>query len=335
MSSAIFVPIVALFVTLAVVPLSRWFCEHMQILDKPGPLKIHARPIPRLGGVAIFLAVFAGLFAANRHPGAPEGYFVAAASLLWIVGLLDDLRGLHPVPRLLAQVTAAAVLWSGGWHLRLFANSLADLAALCVFVVLFVNSWNFLDGADGLAAGFTCVIALSYAVLPQATLSAEGFIIAYALATTCAIFLLWNAHPAKIFLGDSGSTVLGFVVAFLALDYTKTSTGTPHSQLFPFAIAALPLLDAIRIVIQRLSQRRSVFEGTRNHFYDLLLARGDSPHKVALMSWGIGLICGAVGISIVYFRASPTWCFVAIILVAIWIASMAAASKVRPRRLTP
>jgi UDP-GlcNAc:undecaprenyl-phosphate/decaprenyl-phosphate GlcNAc-1-phosphate transferase len=325
---------VAFLITLATVPLVQHFCLHMQILDKPGPLKIHAHPIPRLGGVAIFLAVFAGVFAANHHPNGSEWHFLSAAGLVWIVGLLDDLRGLHPVPRLLAQITGAAILWIGGWHSHLFAYSVADLAGVCVFAVLFVNSWNFLDGSDGLAAGFSCIVALAYAVLPHQSLSADGFAVACAVAAACAAFLLFNANPASVFLGDSGSTLLGFSVAFLGLDYAKAGAGTVHLQLFPFVVASMPLLDAIRIVIQRASQRRSLFEGSRCHYYDVLLASGDAPRKVAFVSWVVGLICAAIGLLSVYFRLSQVWPFIAIVLVAAWIASVVSAPKRRPHALS-
>ena len=336
MTATLLASTVAFVIVLAAVPLIQWFCERARILDNPGPLKIHTRPVPRLGGVAIFFAVLAAVFTANHQIGAAEWHFLTAASVVWTVGLLDDLRGLHPIPRLLAQVAAAAILWSGGWHLHILGlalGGLGDLAAVCIFVILLVNSWNFLDGSDGLAAGFTCVVALSYAILPQGLLSPGGFAIACALATACAAFLFFNAHPASIFLGDSGSTLLGFLVAFLGLDYTRATPSTRHTQLFPLVVASLPLLDAVRIVIQRIIQHGSVFEGSRNHFYDQILAKGQSPRKVAFISWAVGLICAGVALLSVYFRISQAWFPILMLLVAIWIAAVSSAPAKRARHV--
>lgn len=123
-------------------------------------------------------------------------------------------------------------------------------------------------------------------------------------------------------------------MAFLGLDYAKAAAGTVHPPLLPFVVAALPLLDAIRVVIQRVAQRRSIFEGSRNHFYDLLLARGEGPHKVAFISWAVGLICGAIGVSAVYLHLSQAWSLISIVLAAAWTASLVSAPKTRSQTLS-
>jgi UDP-GlcNAc:undecaprenyl-phosphate GlcNAc-1-phosphate transferase len=129
---------------------------------------------------------------------------------------------------------------------------------------------------DGLAAGITAVIALGYALIPGAALSPLGYAVAWSLVGACVGFLFFNFPPTKIFMGDSGSTVLGFSMAFLGLDFigSRGAGGAAGSLLFPFMIAALPILDALLVVAGRVARGRSAFRGDRRHFYDRLLAGG-------------------------------------------------------------
>jgi UDP-GlcNAc:undecaprenyl-phosphate GlcNAc-1-phosphate transferase len=313
---------VSFTVTIALVPLIRRFCERAQILDKPGLLKIHARPVPRLGGVAIFLSIVAGIIVSGSG-GPTARYFVASLSLIWFAGLVDDLRGLHPAIRLTAQIVAGMLLWRGGWHLPFLPGGPEGFIAVCVVVVLFVNAFNFLDGSDGLAAGVACVAALAYAVLPGTALTHVGFAVAYSMAAACVAFLFFNFYPASIFLGDSGSTVLGFATAVLGLDLARTPDAASHAMLFPFLVAALPLLDAMRIIARRLKMGRSAFHGDRCHFYDLLLIRGWKPRKVALVSWSVACVGGAAGVFFVRQGLSDVWSLIILALVGMWIARTA------------
>jgi UDP-GlcNAc:undecaprenyl-phosphate GlcNAc-1-phosphate transferase len=147
-----------------------------------------------------------------------------------------------------------------------------------------VRSFNFLDGADGLCAGVVGVIAAAYLLFPGLTLSPRGSTVAWGLLGVSAGFLVSNFPPARIFMGDSGSTVLGFGVVFLALDfYGANATNERHFALaIPLLMAALPLLDGFLAVVRRLRGGGSVLHGDRRHFYDLLLGLGWSPRRVAL-----------------------------------------------------
>ena len=205
---------VALGCVLALAPLIRRLCARWGIFDQPGHLKIHGEPIPRLGGMAIAFALAAGVGSALHGAGAGALYFAAALGLVWLAGFVDDLREVPPAFRLLAQMGGALLLYAGGWRVAVFSSSVLAIVAQCLLVIVFVNAFNFLDGADGLAAGITAVIALAYAALPGVGLSAFGNAVAWSLLGACVGFLFFNFPPAKIFMGDSGSTVLGFCVAF-------------------------------------------------------------------------------------------------------------------------
>ena len=288
---------VALGSAVALVPLVRRLCFRWGIFDPPGHLKIHSEPIPRLGGVAIACALIAGIAATSRGADGSALFLVAAVGLVWLTGLIDDLRGLAPFFRLLAQIGGALLLYAGGWRIAGFSSGAFGIFAQCLFVILFVNAFNFLDGMDGLAAGITAVIALGYALMPGAALSAFGHAMAWSLAGACAGFLFFNFPPAKIFMGDSGSTVLGFSVAFLGLDFMEArgAGGATGSLLFPFIIAALPILDALLVVARRVARGKSPLQADREHFYDRLLAAGRTARRVAISCYFLTACLGLLG----------------------------------------
>jgi UDP-GlcNAc:undecaprenyl-phosphate GlcNAc-1-phosphate transferase len=281
---------IAFISTLILTPMVRVLCIHWELYDSVGPLKIHSQPIPRLGGVAIALAFAAGLIFAGHLSPALVWPFFAALVLIWTAGLADDIWHLSPILRLIAQIGGAILLWCGGWRLPWLKPGLANLAAVCFLTVLFINCFNFLDGADGLCAGVTGIIAAAYLVLPGITLSVLASTVAWSLLGVSIGFLVFNFPPrASIFMGDSGSTVLGFGVAFLALDfYGANATAERHVALIvPLLMAALPFLDGMMTVLRRLHGGSSVLEGDRRHFYDLLLGINWSPRKVALTIYAL------------------------------------------------
>jgi UDP-GlcNAc:undecaprenyl-phosphate/decaprenyl-phosphate GlcNAc-1-phosphate transferase len=278
---------------LAATPAVVRLCAKFGLRDSPGPLKIHSGPIPRLGGIAILLAICAGIFLDARS--AIDAYFVSALGLIWAVGIVDDLRGLPPSLRLSAQALGGIILWYGGWRVPLLNSGLLGLAALCLYVVTVVNAMNFMDGADGIAAGVTAVIAAGYIALRGGSLSQFGPLLAWSLLGACAGFLIVNFPPAKIFMGDSGSTLLGFCVAILGLDFWRSNGAAGSSPLFPLVVVGLPLMDALLAVLRRLRTGESMLQGDRSHFYDLLLACGLTARKVAFTCYAISLAFVLIG----------------------------------------
>lgn len=272
---------------LAVVPFVRYFCFRFNLFDQPGPLKIHTRLVPRLGGIAIAIALVVGPVAARGKVSEPALFVFGAMALVWVVGLIDDIRGLRPAIRLAAQIAAAILLWAGGWRIAISGSEVLNVIATCVFVALFINAFNFLDGADGLASGVTALIAIGYIGLPASTLGGLGATVAWCLLGACVGFLAFNYPPAKIFLGDSGSTLLGFAIAFLSLNLSRDRGDAPSALLFPVLVAAIPLLDLALAVLRRARQGRSPFSGDRRHFYDLLLTRGWTARKVAVTCYAL------------------------------------------------
>ncbi len=276
-----------MLVTSVALPLVLHLSRKWNLYDGEGPLKIHTKRISRLGGVAMLAGLLVGIAVTAR---VNHALVLGAVSLLvWVTGLVDDLRGLPPIVRLLVQLGVGVVLSVAGWSIPIFANSLLNLVCTCIFVSAFINAFNFLDGADGVAASVALVICLAYALMPSSQMSAAGCIVATALAGCCAAFLLFNFPPARIFMGDSGSTLLGLSIAFLGLDFCTAQPGNDSRLLLPIVFAGLPLLDLGLAMLRRLRKRISPFSGDRQHFYDLLLQRGWPARRVV----GVSVLCTA------------------------------------------
>ncbi len=279
--------VVAFLICAGLLPLIRHTAVNLDIHDLPGHLKIHAVPIPRLGGIAIGIAILASLML-SPFRGAPNVTGICLALMvIWYIGLLDDLMNLSPIVRLVAQLFAGVLVSQTPWGLKLVGIPLFDIVLTCLFVAVFVNAFNFLDGADGLAGGVAGFIALGYAALYSNPALAIGGLVAWILLGACLGFLAFNFPPARIFMGDSGSTTLGFVVAFLALDFYRVHYHIGTRWLLPLVFAALPLLDFFLAVLRRVRRRVSPLSGDRQHFYDLLLERGWSSMQVAFGAYAV------------------------------------------------
>lgn len=337
-ASAIAAVLVSFGACVALTPVVRKFCFRFAAVDRPGPLKIHSRPVPRLGGIAVALSIAAALFVAAPRQ-AHGNCFFAALGAIWIVGLADDLRSLPPIARLTVQIVPGILLWLGGWRLAslpfLPRAGIASLLCVSAVIVLFANSFNFLDGSDGIAAGVAAIIAACYlAVSHVAAPDPFAFALCCALLGSSIGFEIFNFPPARIFLGDSGSTALGFCIGFLTLTPAQPHTSVGSLALVPFALAGLPLLDAALALVRRLLCRSSPLHGDRRHFYDLLLARRWTARKVAFACYGITLALGVLAwlslrISFRCFEISSAASTAVLLLLAIGLGSLRAENSRR------
>ncbi|HTV58538.1 MAG TPA: MraY family glycosyltransferase [Verrucomicrobiae bacterium] len=299
-------------VTIALTPLLIALSIRFRIFDPPGPLKIHSRPVSRIGGAALMLGFLAGVLASGQRLPDLFGFAFLALVMLWLVGFLDDLFELPVIVRFGVQIAAALLLWLAGWRLPVADSGWISCLALTFFCLVFVNAFNFLDGADGLAPSVALAIALGFsaAFCRISGPPSPGPAIAAGVAGACAAFLAFNFPPARIFLGDSGSTLLGFVFALLSLEFYRTAgagliddpglslLSARHATtaiFFPVLVSLLPLLDFGFAVFRRLRLGASPFAGDRRHFYDLLLARGWAARHMAVGCAGITVALAALG----------------------------------------
>jgi len=269
--------------TCAMIPLILWFARKHELYDPLGPLKIHTAPTPRLGGIGITAGLLSGTIVSGGVAGSLAVYL--SLLLVWVAGLIDDLFGLSPWVRLIIQAAAGVLIWLAGWSAPV-GHAGWNLLATVLLIVAFINAMNMLDGADGLAVGVSGIIALGF-IFSTSHAGASVRPLEFSLVGCCIGFLMFNFPPAKIFMGDSGSTVLGFALAVLALNFYRQKPVNHVSTLVPLLFAAVPLLDAVFAVMRRVRRGTSPFTGDREHSYDLLLQRGWSARKVAFCLYAL------------------------------------------------
>jgi UDP-GlcNAc:undecaprenyl-phosphate GlcNAc-1-phosphate transferase len=276
-------------------------------VDKPGGRKIHANPKPLGGGVAIFLAfappMLAVLVAARfAHPEMISTDYVNGAIrqtpmaltflgmclLLHIVGLIDDKKALGPFVKLIIQLIAAATLSICFKEMRILTalGTIPSIILATLWIVGITNAFNFLDNMDGLSAGVAAVCTTAFLIT---ALIIEQWFVAAALALLLGAllgFLYWNFSPAMIFMGDSGSLIIGFILGVLTVRTTylhgQAWAAGWYSVFAPVIVLALPLYDLIVVSIIRMSRGKSPFVGDTNHFSHRLVARGMSKRTAVL-----------------------------------------------------
>jgi len=276
--------VIAFIIGLGLVPLCKKLAFRFDILDKPSDaLKIHRKPIPYLGGVAIACSFFLG---ATLSTGFLNGLILilVGAFVAMLLGLADDVRTVNPILRLCGETLAALLLVFAG--LTVSAVPFAPIAILLTFLIVLasINSVNLIDGLDGLAAGTTIIASAGFLLLSIQNQSNLGIILSLALMGSALAFLLYNFNPASIFMGDAGSYFLGCALAILFV----LNTGKPkdfNSLIASTLIMGVFFFDTGLAIMRRWLNGRPIFQGDRSHFYDQLRDRGLSTIKTVLLCY--------------------------------------------------
>lgn len=328
----------ALAVSFFGAPWVRLLADRYQVLDLPGPRKIHKRPIPRWGGFAIYAGLLAGvgaLFIFPRfrtllsyvHPildkktlktvetlaidGQLTGMLIGA-TLAMLLGAVDDKKGVAAFPKLLIQIIAALVVMQYG--VRIFGISFplvgefigltrgASIVLTTLWLVGFMNTVNLLDGLDGLATGVVALAAGTFLVVSVIQADTQvvfirkqlllAVLISAALMGSALGFLYHNFYPAKIFMGDSGSQFLGFMLGAITVIGTLKTTAA-IAFFIPVMVVALPVLDVALSIVRRLLKKRPVMQPDKEHLHHRLLALGWSQRETVLLVY---LLTGALGV---------------------------------------
>ena len=258
-STAVLVAVVSAFVTAVAVPGCIVVAHRFGVIDRPGTLKIHETPVPYLGGVAVFAGLVVG-----EAVGRPVTLIPLSAALA--LGITDDRFGLPATLRLTAQLGVGAVIAATvpvhlpGW---------IGVPLIVVASVILINAFNLLDGLDMLAAGVGTAAAVGFAVVTHG----PARLMAASLAGALAAFLWFNRPPARIYLGDGGSYLLGAAMTVL-LAYTWGVGVAASSGVIALALLAVPVAEVVCAAVRRRRSRRPLLAGDRAHPYDLLVARG-------------------------------------------------------------
>ncbi len=286
--------VVAFAVTAALMPLLIRISLRLGCTDKPGPLKVHAAPVPVFGGIGIFAGVVAAL-ALDAGAGAAKVAAVLAIALaLVVLGTADDLLGLSPRARLAAQLLVAVATMAAGLKVGTFPL-LAAMPLTVVLVVGAINAVNLFDGLDGLAGGTVAVSLVGFAALLHLSGKSEYVLLALAVLGALVGFLLFNFNPARIFMGDNGSTFLGYVLAVLAMNVAARPWDL-RSLAVALLLIGLPIVDTAVAIGRRALEGRPIFLGDRSHIYDQLVDHGFSVRQTAFICYGIqaALVSGSV-----------------------------------------
>jgi UDP-GlcNAc:undecaprenyl-phosphate/decaprenyl-phosphate GlcNAc-1-phosphate transferase len=320
-------------VTVSATPLVRRLPLRVGAIDYPSDRKVHATPTPTIGGLAMLLGILAGLGVAwltptlrpaFRFSSQLQGALYAAVAVA-VLGVIDDLRTLSAPAKAAGQILAAGLLVLNGVELLFFwvpkqgVISLgADLAVplTILWVLVLVNAVNLIDGLDGLAAGIVAIAAASFFVYSYRVPPTSGSAVLQAAPVLCAVvagacvgFLPWNFHPARIIMGDTGSMLLGMLLAaatISAIGRTLQPTGHDLAAfsipvLIPVLVLAVPLLDVALAIVRRLRNRRPVFAPDKAHIHHQLREIGHSHRQAVLLMylWSAVLAGSALGLTYV------------------------------------
>jgi UDP-GlcNAc:undecaprenyl-phosphate/decaprenyl-phosphate GlcNAc-1-phosphate transferase len=296
---------VAFIITLMAIPVIMRVADEKKMFDVPDARKLHTRPIASLGGVGIFLGFFLSTLLSITGKEHPEfQYFFAAAIVIFFLGLKDDILIISPVKKFLGQLAAAAILIHLG-HVRIDSmygllgyNHIPEYLSITlsyITIIVIINAFNLIDGVDGLAGSLGVLTTLLMGVYFYMAGRPAYALLAFSMAGSLIAFLYYNFHPAKIFMGDSGSLLLGMVNAILVLKFIAVAGN--GAEKIPLASAAaigfslliVPLLDTLRVFSIRICKGRSPFSPDRNHIHHLLLDRGLNHRSVTLSCVALNL----------------------------------------------
>lgn len=316
---ALFSSLVAASVALLFTPLLRHWAIRCGFVDEPdGQRKVHAQAIALGGGVAVLVATVVGStvglssFGAEleeKHVWSLLGLSVATF-LLCVVGIFDDRRPIRGKYKLLWQVLAASLIIGSGLTIDKLTIFGFDLPHLGVFGVLLTmvwllaatNSFNLIDGVDGLASSVGLVFSFSLGAMALLTNSPVDAVVAFAMGGALLGFLPFNVPGAKIYLGDAGSMIIGLVLGTLALKGSIKEAAT-LAFAAPLAIWAIPMFDSLAAITRRTLTGRSIYATDRGHIHHQLLTRGLAPWQAVLIVSGLCVVTSAAALASLYFRS--------------------------------
>ncbi|MFV2195818.1 glycosyltransferase family 4 protein [Nocardiopsis sp. LOL_012] len=361
--------VIAAAVTYLLVPLVRRAAIRFGATPPVRDRDVHTEPIPRLGGLAIYGGFAAALLISAQLPHL-QNVFVAdtwqglllAGGLITLIGVIDDRWGMDALSKLAGQVAAAGILVSNGVQLlwlplpgtQLSLGPWLGAMISILLIVVTINAVNFADGLDGLAAGIVAISSLAFFAYYYVVAVEEGFVrqsypamIAIILAGTCVGFLCHNFHPARVFMGDTGSMLLGLLLTSITITVTgQFDANTAREEfnssglvvflpiLLPLLVIALPLADLVLAVLRRTLAGRSPFSPDRGHLHHRLLDMGHSHVRAVLLMYLWAGIVAFASVSLSIFGSAAMVLSITA-LVAVCAVGLIALPRLRRRGLLP
>lgn len=307
----LFLAMAAAFVAAIILtPLVMKFAYRIGAVDHPNYRKVHAAVMPRIGGLAIFGAFAVGYLILRPEDDHAMGILIGAVIII-IIGFLDDMLDITAKAKMLGQIAAALVVVTYGDLQINFINlpfygqfdfGYFSIPITILWIVGIANAINLIDGLDGLAAGVSTIALISITVM--AVIMGDVFVIATAsiLAASSLGFLFFNFHPAKIFMGDTGSLFLGYMIAVLALLGFKNVAVV--SLVIPIIILGVPISDTFFAIVRRIRMKQPVSAPDKSHLHHCLLRAGFSHRQTVLIIYGLAIL---FGVAAVIFSQATVW----------------------------
>jgi UDP-GlcNAc:undecaprenyl-phosphate/decaprenyl-phosphate GlcNAc-1-phosphate transferase len=329
-----------------------WICLKIAVqfgwIDIPlsEPHKRHRQATPIAGGLGLILALFIFVFGTGLWRIPEVRTLLLVTGVIFATGLWDDIWGLPVVMKLLAQLLASMILIASGDSIRMFQTAdfvlggqgpvfvLADYILTIAWVVALINAINFIDSADGLAAGLGCSTFLFFVVTAHTFSPAYLQELSGILLGICLGLFIYNVRPARFFLGDSGSQTLGIILASLSILYRPLNAYQNSSWAVPILILGVPLFDLSLVVFSRLRRRVPIYRPGLDHTYHRLVKLGNSPNKSVVIM--IGASCVLDIVAFIILRLPPLW-VVPIFgtIMALWIAGVILLDRPEITKTTP
>ncbi|MGZ4395283.1 MAG: glycosyltransferase family 4 protein [Gaiellaceae bacterium] len=312
----LYAAIIAFLIVVLLTPAVGGMARRLGVVDQPDGRRLNILPIPRLGGLALFLGIFVPSLA-FLHLGPEMRGLLIGAAVATIVGAVDDVRGLSWWQKLGGQFIAAAIPVSFGVWISHFTfpflgvNNLSPWIGAplsIIWIVAIMNMVNFLDGMDGLAAGVCGISGFTFALIALSVGKVDPAILSAAVFGATFGFLRHNFYPARIFMGDSGALLLGFVLATVSIQ-GLLKTASTVTLFLPLLVLAVPILDTSFVVARRLKHGLPVYAADRGHLHHRFVNIGFSQRRAALTiyAWALTLAIAALATRFVPFRAHGTW----------------------------
>jgi UDP-GlcNAc:undecaprenyl-phosphate/decaprenyl-phosphate GlcNAc-1-phosphate transferase len=312
------VALIAFATALFTTPYVRRLALNVGMLDATGERRMHDQPKPRIGGIAVYLGFAFALFSALGYIIKTKQFgdltnlhdlvgLIFGGTLILMVGIWDDVMGMSPRAKLLAQCTVAAISLLYGFQIPYISNPLhhgqpiyfpgwISLVLTMVWYVGMMNAINFIDGLDGLLSGITVISSISMITIALARGHAEIALVLAALAGGSLGFLRYNWNPANIILGDSGALFIGYVFATVSI-IGASKTAFAISLLVPLVILALPVLDTAAAIVRRTRAGKAFYEADRGHFHHQLIFRfGLNVRQAVLLIYGVCVVLGVIAL---------------------------------------
>lgn len=324
---------VGMAATYLATPLVERLAVRVGAVDVPESRKIHEEPVPSLGGLAIFFGFAVALafqVLAERYlpwqaglldDSAPLAGIAIGGTIIVIIGVLDDLRDLTPAAKFAGQLVAGAVLIAFGVGVEFVGNPLGggllylgiwSIPVTLFWVLGFTNTVNFIDGLDGLAAGVCAISGATFFLFALQTGRTTPAVLCAIFVAVCIGFLKHNFHPAKIFMGDSGSMFLGFMLGAIAIQGVMKSIAA-IALLVPILIMGVPIFDTAFAIVRRLKNRQPITVADRGHIHHRLMHKGFSHTQTVVVIYVWSALLAAAGWSLKFADASVKYAILAIL----------------------